>query len=307
MLIEWAVVQNRLFATSLARISQVTRIGPLPFLSPICFLFLVLILLTSGPIRAADYKTIPWNDDIQKASDIARQGNKPMLLVFWAGWCDPCKKMDREVFSVSNIIETISTAYVPVRINYDSMGRLDRAYDVTHLPTLVFTDSYGTELFAKAGYVNAETLREVLNDFPTDMTAINSFDQVLAVDRNDLNALLGLASELRRHKLYLSSNQFYERALKCGPELREETLILAAEGFNDIELRDPKGAVRAFQRCLKKYPTSPSKPVFMLGLGQAYALAGEDEEARNELNSVITEYPNTAVADKARHALSELP
>jgi tetratricopeptide (TPR) repeat protein len=170
----------------------------------------------------------------------------------------------------------------------------------------VLTDSYGTELFARDGYMNTETLGQLLHDFPTDMTSINAFDQILAVDRNDLNALLGMASELRHDKLYLSSNQFYDRALKCGPELQQETLILAAEGFNDIELKDSKEAFKAFQKCLKKYPESPSKAVFMLGLGEAYALAGDQDKAKSELNSIIVQYPKTAVAEKARHALSEM-
>ena len=264
-----------------------------------------MLLLGTGA-SAADAKSIQWNDDIQKASMAAVRDNKPMLLDFWAAWCDPCKKMDSDVYSNPKVIEVISAGYVPVRINFDVMKKLNQAYEVTNLPMVVLTDSYGTELLAKPGYLNADALDQLLHEFPTNMSHLNMFDQVLSVDRNDLNAVLGMATELRRNKLFTLSNHFFDRVLKLEMEPEQKAAILAMEGFNDVELTDSTGALKEFQKCLKEYPASSSKPMALLGLGQAYALAGERDKAASELNVVIAQYPKTGAADKARAALNAL-
>ena len=67
-----------------------------------------------------------------------------------------------------------------------------------------------------------------------------------------------------------------------------------------------KEAVQVFERCLKEFPSSQNKPTFLLGLGQAYALADARDKARQPLALLVSQYPNTDAARKAAAILTKL-
>jgi thiol-disulfide isomerase/thioredoxin len=262
-----------------------------------------------GTVRLPDPASgslIPWNEDFQKASAEAVKRNKPMLIEFWAGWCAVCKVVDKELFSDPKIAAEIRDKFVPVKVNFDADIAMDKTYAIKNLPTVAFTDSYGSELLRTFGVVKADAFSKILADFPADMTRINAFDRTLTVNRNDLQALYGFADEARRSKLYRLSNTTYDHVLKIERNPQKKELVFAAQGLNYIALKDSKNAVRAFEKCLDANPASSHKPLCMTGLGKAYAEAGNRDGARETLTAVIAQYPNTPDAEKAKQTLSEL-
>jgi thiol-disulfide isomerase/thioredoxin len=249
---------------------------------------------------------VPWNINFARSSAQALQSNKPILLEFWAGWCEVCKVTDKEVFSDPPIAEAIQEKFVPVKVNFDANVAMDKLYGIKNLPTVVFTDSYGSELLRTLGLVKPASFSRIVNDFPSDMSRINVFDQALTANRDDLTALYGFAEEARKDKLYSLSNTTYEHAAKLERDPSRKELALAAEGMNYIDLKNPQRAVSIFQQCLKEQPESSSKPLFLVGLGQAYAAAGQRDDARKTLAAVVQQYPDTALADKAKRTLDSL-
>jgi thioredoxin-related protein len=273
--------------------------------------FFLLLFLNGfcAYLWSADNKSIPWFTDIHQASLDAVAANKPMMLEFRADRCDPCKLMDEQVFPDPSVIEGVSRGFVPVRINADRTQALKNKYAVTVLPTIVFTDSYGTEIFRHSAYIDADVLSLLLRALPVDVTEINSFDRELTKDKYSFDAMDGLATELRKDSLYRLSNEYYNRALRLKMAKRDprgKELILEAVAFNDIKLQESGEAAKIFESCLKEFPSSPSTPMFLLGLGQAYALSGDDDEARSVLQAVIGQYPNSDLAQRAREGLDAL-
>ncbi len=143
---------------------------------------------------------IPWNESFKKASAEARKRNKPMLIEFWAGWCAVCKVVDKELFSDPKIAAEIRDKFVPLKVNFDADIEMDKTYAVKNLPTVAFTDSYGSELLSAFGVVKPGTFEKTLADFPADMTRVNAFNQTLTANRSDLTALYGFADEARREQ-----------------------------------------------------------------------------------------------------------
>jgi len=101
-----------------------------------------------------------------------------------------------------------------VRIDYDKKTAIARKYEIDELPTLEFTDSFGSELFRHHGFLDSKSLIELMNSLPGDVSDFNRFSEALTRDKNDLPAIEEMGKRLRLAGLFLASNTYYERALE---------------------------------------------------------------------------------------------
>ena len=117
---------------------------------------------------------VRWHS-LAKAED-ARPSKKALLYVFGASWCEPCKRMESELFDDPKYAEYISRRFVAVHIDSDAQGSeplvqaLRSRYEVKELPTpiVVPTDPKqrkGTQIHK--GYLSASELQHFLADAPT--------------------------------------------------------------------------------------------------------------------------------------------
>lgn len=249
---------------------------------------------------------IPWQTDVERASAAAVRSNRPMLLEFWADWCPPCKVMDEEVYTETIVIRAMDRL-VPVKINVDQQDTVARKYDLAGMPTLVFTDSYGNELFRFTGLINATTMVQLLQELPDDVTPINRLTQAISKNKNDFAALDALGRTLRESRLYRSSNTYYGRALKLRPSRDPEGhrgRILMAMGQNHLELREFTEAASVFDRYLKEVPGGPAEAEAMLGLGRAQLSQNKRAEATRTLRALTNKYTSGPISVEASRLLA---
>jgi tetratricopeptide (TPR) repeat protein len=131
---------------------------------------------------------------------------------------------------------------------------------VESIPTLVFTDSHGNELFRYSGLLQAGPMVQLLRELPSDIKRINQLSQTIAANKGNAEALSALGAELRRVSLYRASNSYYTRALgtsevKGRPDAAAS--ILLAMGQNHLELKESKEASKLFERCVREFPGTP--------------------------------------------------
>jgi len=60
------------------------------------------LLLFVGVPHTGDAASIRWHKTLQQATAAAVKTNKPIMIEFWADWCEPCQVMDANMFQVSN-------------------------------------------------------------------------------------------------------------------------------------------------------------------------------------------------------------
>jgi thioredoxin-related protein len=275
----------------------------------ILFIKILFILLTvAGLAASADASDLHWYSTLEEASSAAVKLNKPMFLDFWAGWCTSCKSMEKNLYTDKAFIEA-ADRFVLVRIDFDKNTALARKYNVVALPTVVFTDSYGGEFTRYRGFLDVKPFVDVMRALPSDVSEFNSFSKTLTQDKNNFEALQGLAKHLHEASLFLASNEYYERALqrseaKASPSAKET--IMTEMALNSLHLKDGAGAAQALEKCLKEFPNSDRKTEWTLNLGRAYLFADKKDKARKVLDVFILQNPGSAEAERAKALLNSI-
>lgn len=174
-------------------------------------LILAVAVCIVGGVRAEE--PIHWYSSVEEASAQAISTNRPLMIDFWATWCLPCKAMEQEVYSTAEFRKA-TQKFLPVKIDFDKKTALARKYNVESLPTIVFADSYGDELFRYEGYLGAVPLLAVVSALPGDVTEFNRLNRILGRDKNDFEALESMGNGLKKAGLFRASSEYYTRALQ---------------------------------------------------------------------------------------------
>lgn len=93
-----------------------------------------------------------WLADYARAKSRAAELNKPLLVHFYAGWCIPCRRMERETLRTGDMARRLKTAFVGVKLDADRNGPLMKQLGVRSLPADVVIAPDGTKSVLSVGY-----------------------------------------------------------------------------------------------------------------------------------------------------------
>ena len=106
-------------------------------------------------------ETIDWQQWSRKAFARARDENKPILLSLVTVWSEGCATMDRTTFSHPEVVASVRSQFVPIRVDADRRPDLNERYNLGGWPTTVFLTAEG-DILNGGTYVEAEQMVSLL-------------------------------------------------------------------------------------------------------------------------------------------------
>ncbi len=116
--------------------------------------WLVVLLVATG-LGLAGWKVLGsssdgWLHDLDAGIDAAAASGKPMLVLYTADWCPPCRELKRDVLSDPDVDDFLSENYVRVKIDltdrYGPNATIASENGVRGIPTVIVYDDDGMEI-----------------------------------------------------------------------------------------------------------------------------------------------------------------
>lgn len=199
-----------------------------------------------------------WFNDQEAARSKAKQLDKLILIDFWATWCGPCNKMDRELWNHPEIPK-VSKNFVGLKIDVDYNKSTAMYYNAQSIPKVVLTTFTGEPIWQTVGYSNAESYLSIIRSIPENVKQLNTVIQLLEDNKKDSRANLLVGVEYQqigkamknndlKSSFLASSEKYFSRAQKYGDDtnLTEEIELFSI--LNDIYLGHPQKALKKIEK-----------------------------------------------------------
>jgi protein disulfide-isomerase len=103
-------------------------------------------ILALGMLSAWAYgqqQAYVWQTDLEAAKRLASQSNRLVLVHFTAPWCQPCARLEENVFKKPSFGAAIDPQYVGVKLNLDDSRKVAAQWGIQAIPADVILTSQG--------------------------------------------------------------------------------------------------------------------------------------------------------------------
>jgi len=101
-------------------------------------------LITTLLLTTALFADLDWAESYKDALKQAKQENKKILIMFSREDCAACNKMKAEVYTDAEVVNYVTTFFIPVEIDMEYDPR--EGFKVYATPTYYFLDADGKQI-----------------------------------------------------------------------------------------------------------------------------------------------------------------
>lgn len=267
----------------------------------------VALLLTGGPSPTSP-RAIHWERSFEDALKKARKTGKPVLVDFWADWCGWCHRLDQTTYVDPEVVR-LADDFVAVKVNTEGDPReaeVAARYDIESLPTILFLSPNGRPILRVNGFQGPGQFPRSMEKARETGAKVIAWEGKVEQKPADGSALAGLAVHLFDQESYDESRVMLRKAVLADaglePTSRKQIRLLLGiiESYNGQYVE----AETALREGLAVRPASDEyDPKILYMLGKTYAKSGKREEARMVWEQILSKFPGSPLARKAREAL----
>lgn len=128
---------------------------------------LALVVAAACLASPAAAEPFPWRPlSLAEALELARKQDKPVVVDVFTEWCEPCKRLERDVFG-SQAVRDLTDRMIAIRIDAEKGNgpKVCASYDVVRYPTSLFLRSDGSEWGRIVGFRELPGYLETLQRF----------------------------------------------------------------------------------------------------------------------------------------------
>lgn len=129
--------------------------------STLCCIF----LLTACSQKQNSSSDINNDQTEMVATELMSDKNLPTVVDFYADWCGPCRQF-RPIFK--SVEKKYSGVVEFKTINVDSMSSLAQKYNIQSIPTILFINKDGHEVFRFSGLMQRQELTQQIESLITN-------------------------------------------------------------------------------------------------------------------------------------------